>query len=186
MDWRTTRSCRISFSTTLKSSSYLAWSKSFLPGDWKLEFGTHWWQVEIWTGPSKCPLHNTYDAILSANINKIQQVSRFTPRTHQSLPSYNSNFIFCIFFTSAARSLASLITFPATSCTSRCLDPPRPLRPCPPRPPVPRPPRPLRPEPRPPKPPEPSFCDSALGKSGRCSVEVEGFFSVREWPSWML
>ena len=54
MDWRTTRSCRISFSTTLKSSSYLAWSKSFLPGDWKLEFGTHWWQVEIWTGPSKC------------------------------------------------------------------------------------------------------------------------------------
>ena len=73
IDWRITRSCRISFSTTLKSSSYLAWSKSFLP-DWKLEVGTLlFWEVEIWTGSSwffKMPPQNAYDVKLSANINK--------------------------------------------------------------------------------------------------------------------
>lgn len=74
IDWRITRSCRISFSTTLKSSSYLAWSKSFLP-DWKLEVGTLlFWEVEIWTGSSwsfKMPPQNTYDV---KTISKHQQV----------------------------------------------------------------------------------------------------------------
>ena len=61
IDWRITRSCKISFSTTLKSSSYLAWSKSFLP-DWKLEVGTLLFDSLrfglVLPGPSKChPKH---------------------------------------------------------------------------------------------------------------------------------